>query len=43
MSSGMFKILPKNYFFKNDIRGADNKFLDFFRIGTFIDCTRMKL
>ena len=25
------------------IQGAHNKFPDFFRMGTFIDCTHMKL
>ena len=27
----------------NEIRGAYNKFPDFFRMGTFIDSTHMKL
>ena len=29
--------------FKDDIRGSLNKFPDFFRMGTFLDSTHMKL
>ena len=29
--------------YKNQLRGSLNKFLDFFRMGTFIDDTHMKL
>ena len=33
----------KNFIKKSYIQGAHNKFPDFFRMGTFIDSTHMKL
>ena len=35
--------LPYNQFFFTHIRGSLNKFPNFFRMGTFIDSTHMKL
>ena len=35
--------IPMNKMEQNHIRGSLNKFPDFFRMGTFIDSTHMKL
>ena len=39
----MILLKMKRSFAYSDIRGLLNKFPDFFRMGTFIDSTRMKL
>ena len=45
MSSGLFKNVISKLFTNHMylIRGAYDKFPDFFRMGTFIDSTHMKL
>ena len=39
----MFSVLFAEQYRKAKIRGSLNKFADFFRMGTFIDSTHMKL
>ena len=45
MSSGNFKneVTDQLFVYKTYIGGSLNKFPDFFRMGTFIDSTHMKL
>ena len=42
-AKNIFKTLWQLYFSDTYIRGAYDKFPDFFRMGTFVDSTHMKL